>query len=96
MRFQCSVEVQRSTRCLRSQTLGRNQAGGGADTKSGLLPLAHAAMERFLRLRRGCHRLPKDIGSQTGVPRRQRLCQLCSADYGDEMRLVKDLSALAW
>ena len=35
----------------------------------------------------------KDIGSQTGVPRRQRLCQLC-ADYGDEMHLVFECHSL--
>ena len=43
----------------------------------------------------GCHGLPKDIGSQTGVPRRQRLCQLCGADYGDEMHLVFECHGLA-
>ena len=59
------------------------------------LPLTHAAMQRFLRFRTGCHGLPKDIGSQTGVPRRQRLCQLCGADYGDEMHLVFECHGLA-
>ena len=52
-------------------------------------------MQRFLRFRTGCHGLPKDIGSQTGVPRRQRLCQLCGADYGDEMHLVSECHGLA-
>ena len=41
------------------------------------------------------HRLPKDIGSQAGVPRHQRLCQLCGADYGDEMHLVFECHGLA-
>ena len=59
------------------------------------LPLTHAAMQRFLRFRTTCHGLPKDIGSQTGVPRRQRLCQLCGADYGDEMHLVFECHGLA-
>ena len=59
------------------------------------LPITHAAMQRFLRFRTGCHGLPKDIGSQTGVPRRQRLCQLCGADYGDEMHLVFECHGLA-
>ena len=36
----------------------------------------------------------KDIGSQTGVSRRQRLCQLCGADYGDEMHLVFECHGL--
>ena len=25
----------------------------------------------------GCHGLPKDVGSQSGVPRHQRMCQCC-------------------
>ena len=37
----------------------------------------------------------KEIGSQTGVPRRQGLCQLCGADYGDEMHLVFECHGLA-
>ena len=42
----------------------------------------------FLRFHAGCHGLPKDIGSHTGVPWRQRLCQPCGAEYGEEMHLV--------
>ena len=37
----------------------------------------------------------KDIGSQIGVSTRQRLCQLCGADYGDEMHLVFECHGLA-
>ena len=46
------------------------------------LPLTPAAMQRFLRFRTGCHGLPKDIGSQSGVPRHQRVCQLCGTGFG--------------
>ena len=49
------------------------------------LPLTPAALQRFLRFRTGCHGLPKDIGSQSGVPRHQRVCQLCGTGFGDEM-----------
>ena len=59
------------------------------------LPLTHAAMQHFLRFRAGYHGLPKAIGSQTNVPRRQRLCQLCGADCGDEMHLVFECHGLA-
>ena len=51
-------------------------------------PLTHAAMQRFLRFRTGCHEPPKDIGSQSGVPRHQRVCQLCGTGFGGEMHLV--------
>ena len=59
------------------------------------LPLTHAAMQRFLRFRTGCHGLPKDIGSQSGVPRHQRVCQLCGTGFGDEMHLVFECAAMA-
>ena len=58
------------------------------------LPLAHAAMQRFLRFRTGCHDLPKDIGSQFGVLRHQRVCQLCGTGFGDEMHLVFECAAM--
>ena len=58
-------------------------------------PLTHAAMQRFLRFRTGYHGLPKDIGSQSGVPRHQRVCQLCGTDFGDEMHLVFECAAMA-
>ena len=51
-------------------------------------PCVLLALAMTAGFRTGCHGLPKDIGSQTGVPRRQSLCQLCGADYGDEMHLV--------
>ena len=57
-------------------------------------PLTHAAMQRFLRFRTGCHGLPKDIGSQFGVPRHQRVCQLCGTGFGDEMHLVFECAAM--
>ena len=59
------------------------------------LPLTHAAMQRFLRFRTGCHGLPKDVGSQSGVPRHQRVCQLCGTGFGDEMHLVFECAAMA-
>ena len=59
------------------------------------LPLTHAAMQRFLRFRTGRHGLPKDLGSQTGVPRSQRLCQLCGANYGGETHFVFECLGLA-
>ena len=59
-----------------------------AGTSPLTLPLTHAAMQRLLRFRTGCHGLPKDIGSQSGVPRHQRVCQLCGTGFGDELHLV--------
>ena len=56
-----------------------------AGTSPLTLPLTHAAMQRLLRFRTGCHGLPKDIGSQSDVPRHQRVCQLCGTGFGDEM-----------
>ena len=38
--------------------------------------------------------LPKDIGSQFGVPRHQRVCQLCGTGFGDEMHLVFECAAM--
>ena len=59
------------------------------------LPLTHAAMQQFLRFRTGCHGLPKNFGSQSGVPRHQRVCQLCGTGFGDEMHLVFECAAMA-
>ena len=42
----------------------------------------------------GCHGLPKDIGSQSGVPRHQRVCQLYGTGFGDEMHLVFECAAM--
>ena len=52
-------------------------------------------MQRLVRFRTGCHGLPKDIGSQSGVPRHQRVCQLCGTGFGDEMHLVFECAAMA-
>ena len=38
--------------------------------------LARAAIQGLLRVHTGCHGLPKDTGSQSDVPRQQRVCQL--------------------
>ena len=59
------------------------------------LPLTHAAMQRLLRFRMGCHGLPKDSGSQLGVPRHQRVCQLTGFGFGDEMHLVFECAMMA-
>ena len=59
------------------------------------LPLTHTAMQRVLRFRTGCHGLPKDVGSQHGVPRHQRVCELCGTGFGDEMHLVFECTSLA-
>ena len=66
-----------------------------AGTSPLTLPLTHAAMQRLLRFRTGCHGLPKDIGSQSGVPRHQRVCQLCGSGFSDEMHLVFECTGLA-
>ena len=34
-------------------------------------------------------------GSQSGVPRHQRVCQLCGTGFGDEMHLVFEYAAMA-
>ena len=48
-----------------------------------------------MRFRTGCHGLPKDIGSQSGVPRHQRVCQLCGIGCGVELYLVFECAAMA-
>ena len=46
-------------------------------------------LHRFLRFRMGCHSLPRDVGSWTGVPRSERHCTLCATStVGDEQHLV--------
>ena len=55
------------------------------------IPVSAASMKRLLRLRMGCHRLPRDEGSwaRPEVPRLDRVCQLCGAGaLGDERHLV--------
>lgn len=59
-----------------------------------LLPITHAAMKRVLRFRTGCHGLPRDLGAQQNVPRRERLCRLCGDGLGDEMHVVFECAAL--
>ena len=59
------------------------------------LPLTHAVIQRFLRFCTGCHGLPKDIGSQSGKPRQQRVCQVCGTGFGDKLHLVFKCAALA-
>ena len=52
-------------------------------------------VQRLLRFCTGCHGLPKEIGSQFGMPRHQRVCQLCGTGSGDEMRLAFECAAMA-
>ena len=52
-------------------------------------------MQQFLRFCTGCHGSSKDIGSQSGVPRHQRVCQLCGTGFGDELHLVFECASLA-
>lgn len=53
------------------------------------LPLSMRCLHRFLRFRMGCHSLPRDVGSWTGVPRSERHCTLCATStVGDEQHLV--------
>lgn len=62
----------------------------GAPRRSVLmLPLSASCLRRFLRFRMGCHGLPKETGSWSGVPRSHRHCPLCGpGTYGDEKHLV--------
>ena len=52
-------------------------------------------MQRFLRFRMGCHRLPRDTGAWVGIPRLQRVCNICQhRTIGDEKHLVFECPAL--
>ena len=52
-------------------------------------------MQRFLRLRMGCHKLPRDTGCWLHVPRQYRICTMCQQGVlGDEKHLVFDCPAL--
>ena len=43
------------------------------------LPVSRRCLQRFLRLRMGCHRLPRDTGAWVGTPGLQRICNMCRA-----------------
>jgi hypothetical protein len=43
------------------------------------IPLPSKCLESFLRFRMGVHRLSTDAGSWKGVPRQDRVCQLCAS-----------------
>ena len=45
--------------------------------------------------RTGCLGLSKDIGSQSSVPRHQRVRQLCGTGFANEMHLVCECAAMA-
>ena len=43
----------------------------------------------------GCHRLPRDTGAWVGIPRLQRVCNICQhRTTGDEKHLVFECPAL--
>ena len=59
------------------------------------LPVSRRCMQRFLRFRMGCHRLPRDTGAWVGIPRLQRVCNICQhRTIGDEKHLVFECPAL--
>ena len=52
-------------------------------------------MQRLLRFRMGCHKLPGDIGCWLHVPILNRFCTLCQQGVsGDEKHLVSECPAL--
>ena len=65
---------------------------GGRHARSLLdLPLSMHCMrmQRLLRFRMGCHKLPRDTGCWLRVPRRNRFCRLCQLGaLGGEKHLV--------
>ena len=59
------------------------------------LPVSRRCMQRFLRFRMGCHKLPRDVGAWVGIPRLQRICNMCQHHIiGDEKHLVFECPAL--
>ena len=59
------------------------------------LPVSRRCMQRFLRFRMGCHKLPRDVGAWAGIPRLQRICNMCQHHIiGDEKHLVFECPAL--
>ena len=59
------------------------------------LPVSRRCMQRFLRFRMGCHRLPRDAGAWVGIPRLQRVCNLCAQRViGDEKHMVFECPTL--
>ena len=52
-------------------------------------------MQRFLRFRLGCHKLPRNAGCWLRVPRLDRFCTLCQQGVlGDEKHIVFECPAL--
>ena len=59
------------------------------------LQVSRRCMQRFLRFRMGCHRLPRDTGAWIGTPRLQRVCNMCAQRViGDEKHMVFECPAL--
>lgn len=53
------------------------------------LPLSKRSMQRLLRFRVACHKLPRDTGSLLVVPRPERFYALCQQGVsGDEEHFV--------
>ena len=52
-------------------------------------------MQRILRFRMGCHKVPRDIGCWLCVPQRNKFCMLCQLGIlEDEKHLVFECPAL--
>ena len=59
------------------------------------LPLSSRCMQTLFRFRMGVHRLPKDEGSWSRVPRHDRICLLCNlGSLCDEKHVVFECPAL--
>ena len=59
-----------------------------------MLPVSAKVVKSLLRFRTGCHGLPRDIGSRTGLARCDRIYTLCSAGVGDEMHMIFECQQL--
>jgi len=61
------------------------------------LPLSDKCVQTLLRFRLGCHKMPRDVGPGTAVPRSQRLCSVCHAGQpGDDYHLVFECQGLEY
>ena len=83
----CTAPSQGARACTYERRF-RKPCWAWADASPLTLILAHAAMQQFLRICTGCHGSPEDVGSQSGVPRYQRVCQRRDTSFGYEMHLV--------
>ena len=57
--------------------------------------MSWCCMQRFLHFRMGFHRLPREVAAWAGIPRLQRICNMCQhRTIGDEKHLVFECPAL--